>query len=136
MAASAPAPIDSSPSPVTLRCRKCRHPLTTSPDQILPPHEPGAGQSAFEYRKRDDIYGIRPVQAPSCQAYFTESLDWIKGIETGDLEGRIQCPKCEVKLGWWSWSGAPCSCGAWISPCFSLHKNKVDEAAVPVVPTH
>ena len=44
------------------------------------------------------------------------------------------CPnaKCDAKLGAWSWAGLQCSCGTWVAPSFSIHRNKVDEVVVPV----
>jgi hypothetical protein len=41
-------------------------------------------------------------------------------------EGRLFCPKCEAKVGNWSWVGSKCSCGEWIVPSFQLIKSKID----------
>lgn len=76
---------------------------------------------------------------PECSSYFVEPMDWMRqtlhpdgntGGENsyGPLDGKISCPRCDSKLGNYSWAGLQCSCGAWITPAFSLHKSKVDEA--------
>ncbi|TPX71783.1 hypothetical protein SpCBS45565_g00972 [Spizellomyces sp. 'palustris'] len=113
-----------------LRCKKCRTDLVSEKHLVV--HESGAGQAAFGYRKRDMT--LTPT-ASQCASYHIEPVEWIKGVNDGELEGKIVCPnpKCEAKLGAWSWAGAPCSCGAWVAPSFSIHRNKVDESfSVPV----
>ncbi|KNC96191.1 uncharacterized protein SPPG_08345 [Spizellomyces punctatus DAOM BR117] len=108
-----------------LRCKKCRADLLS--DKQLVEHESGAGQAAFGYRKR--AMTLTPTVS-QCASYHIEPVEWIKGVNDGELEGKIVCPnpKCEAKLGAWSWAGAPCSCGAWVAPSFSIHRNKVDES--------
>jgi len=48
-------------------------------------------------------------------------------LDKGELEGRLECPKCSSKVGAYAWQGLQCSCGKWITPAFSLAKSKVDE---------
>ena len=48
-------------------------------------------------------------------------------IDDGELEGKLECPKCFSKVGGYTWQGMRCSCGIWVTPCFSLGKSKVDE---------
>jgi dual specificity phosphatase 12 len=48
-------------------------------------------------------------------------------IDQGELDGRLECPKCHSKVGGYAWQGQQCSCGKWITPSFSLAKSKVDE---------
>ncbi|KAF9951400.1 dual specificity phosphatase 12 [Mortierella alpina] len=116
-----------------LKCKKCRRALVAWDSVIY--HTPGQGQGAFEYRKRDatlhiseavqsDISKIQPHAATVCQSYFIEPVEWIQ--ELHGLEGKIACPKCDSKLGTFNWSGQQCSCGAWVTPAFSMHKGKVD----------
>lgn len=40
--------------------------------------------------------------------------------------GKINCIKCNSKIGQWSWTGLQCSCGAWVVPAFQITKTKVD----------
>lgn len=48
-------------------------------------------------------------------------------IDKGGLDGKLECPKCTSKVGGYAWQGLRCSCGRWITPCFSLAKSRVDE---------
>lgn len=41
-------------------------------------------------------------------------------------EGRLSCPKCTARIGSFSWSGAPCSCGRWVTPAFQFQLSRVD----------
>ncbi|KAL1229072.1 Dual specificity protein phosphatase [Trichinella pseudospiralis] len=52
----------------------------------------------------------------------------VKWMEENILQyqGKINCPKCESKLGSFVWSGSRCGCSAWISPAFMIHRCKVD----------
>ena len=113
-------------------------------------HEPGKGQQAFAYTKRNtDLQSITaeaPIITPTqlnqplnpllaklgtsnknCSSYFIEPMEWIHALQDGQLEGRVDCPNCMAKLGQYNWSGAQCSCGRWITPAFMLHRKQVDE---------
>jgi dual specificity phosphatase 12 len=48
-------------------------------------------------------------------------------IDQGELDGKLECPKCTSKVGAYAWQGMRCSCGKWVTPCFTLGKSKVDE---------
>ncbi|KAI9003104.1 putative dual specificity protein phosphatase, partial [Gaertneriomyces semiglobifer] len=100
-----------------IRCRKCRMVLAHNND--IQDHEPGNGQTAFAYRKRE---GLLQQQQIECANIFIEPLSWIEGKEN-DTSNKIVCPnpKCGAKLGGYNWSGDQCSCGAWIAPAFSIH---------------
>ena len=64
-------------------------------------HNKGKGQAAFTYKKRDPSFS-----SIKCSSYFVEPLDWILGgVQEGELEGKIKCPKCQAKLGNFSWAG-------------------------------
>ncbi|KAJ3047696.1 hypothetical protein HK097_011292 [Rhizophlyctis rosea] len=100
-----------------LKCKKCRRTLATETNII--PHTTGTGQSAFSYHKRstttsaslapslsDSSSSSSPSpDANQCTSYYLEAMEWIPGIEQGEMEGKIGCPKCDSKLGAWSWSG-------------------------------
>lgn len=49
-------------------------------------------------------------------------------LEQGELDGRLECPKCKANVGKYAWQGMRCSCGDWVLPAISLSKGKVDEA--------
>jgi dual specificity phosphatase 12 len=70
------------------------------------------------------------LSSPSCSSYFTEPLSWMSNqLEEGQLGGKLVCPnkKCGAKLGSFDWAGSQCSCGAWVTPGFSILASKVDE---------
>jgi dual specificity phosphatase 12 len=117
-------------------------------------HEPGKGQQAFSYHKRDSSLNIteaasgdqgevntaanvnaslNPLLASlattknNCSSYFIEPMEWINGLDQWSIEGRLDCPRCHTKLGSYCWSGAQCSCGRWVTPAFTLHRKQVDE---------
>ncbi|KAI9271728.1 protein-tyrosine phosphatase-like protein [Phascolomyces articulosus] len=142
-----PNPEAGSQSQLIVRCKKCRYVLVNK-EHILD-HEPGKGQQAFAYTKRNtDIQSSTPSSAVSpdihqqplnpllarlgtsnnnCSSYFIEPMEWIHVLQDSQIEGRIDCPNCMSKLGQYNWSGAQCSCGRWITPAFMLHRKQVDE---------
>ncbi|SAL97463.1 hypothetical protein [Absidia glauca] len=139
---------------VSLRCKKCRRTLVHAEHVIE--HKPGKGQQAFSYLKRSSELNVTDVATQpsteasmagtqvnkalnpllaalasanqSCSSYFIEPMEWMGRLQdSGEIQGRIDCPKCYCKLGAYNWSGEQCSCGRWITPAFMLHRNKVDQ---------
>lgn len=116
--------------------------------------------------------GIRSVASPpilmnpKCSGYFVEpvgvslsvvdpqlittfQMKWMEPfLESGQLAGKIICPKCSAKLGNYDWAGVCCSCNReWVTPVrciysqlfihkfttcqgFCIHRSKVDEVVV------
>ncbi|GBB99491.1 hypothetical protein RclHR1_03540010 [Rhizophagus clarus] len=104
-----------------LKCKKCRRTIVSTKDFVI--HDQGKGQTSFAYKKRNSSFS--PI---TCSSYFIEPMDWIfDRVQEGELEGKIKCPTCQVKLGNFSWAGMQCSCGSWITPSFAIHREKVDE---------
>lgn len=95
----------------TFRCRKCRFILAKTNNVIE--HDVGAGQTAFEWRKRSmmgsaffgDFHKEETVAPDTCSSVFLEPMSWMKGISEGQLDGQILCHKCESKLGSFNWVG-------------------------------
>jgi len=48
-------------------------------------------------------------------------------LEKGNLDGRLECPKCKANVGKYAWQGMRCSCGSWQVPAITLAKAKIDE---------
>ena len=71
--------------------------------------------------------------AGACQNIFLQPLAWMKGIEDDVhvVEGKLCCPRCDVKVGAFNWSGCQCSCGAWVTPAFYVQLGKVDVMQFP-----
>ena len=70
-----------------------------------------------------------PVTSPrDCAHYFLDPLSWMRPeLEQGKLEGRLECPKCQMNVGKYAWQGMQCSCGDWVVPGISLSKGRIDE---------
>ncbi|PIA14308.1 dual specificity phosphatase 12 [Coemansia reversa NRRL 1564] len=116
------------PSRRLVRCKKCRRALATEANILE--HHAGAGQTEFSYKKRDNGGIYTPHAFPqnrACSSLFIEPMEWMDGVGEGLVESKVQCPKCQAKLGSFNWAGAQCSCGRWITPSFQIHRNKVDE---------
>ncbi|XP_028328909.1 dual specificity protein phosphatase 12 [Gouania willdenowi] len=113
-------PAHSSSTEVSYRCRKCRRTLFR--DSSILSHPVGKGATAFSYRKSinfsDDV---------QCTSYFIEPVQWMEQALLGVMDGQLLCPKCNSKVGSFSWCGDQCSCGRWVTPAFQLHRNRVDE---------
>jgi len=119
-----------------IRCRRCGR-LVARGGNLLP-HRPGQGIDAFSWRKRHKMEAVKAAGAGSaggCQNLFTQPIAWMRGVEDGvSTEGKLSCPKCEVKIGAFNWSGCQCGCGAWVTPAFYLQTGKVDVMAPPGEP--
>jgi len=104
-----------------IRCRSCRR-LLALPDAIIE-HTPGIGE-------RSEVSLISKfVSKPGCTLHFLEPHAWMEGIGNSYNEGgKLLCPNsnCKAKLGAFHWSGSSCSCNAWVTPSFAIHKEKVD----------
>jgi len=106
--------------PSTYRCKKCRKVLFDEENVIE--HELG---KADAFSRNSNFSRPTNPSRESCTSVFSEPMEWIQGLES--LDGSITCPKCESKVGNFSWIGSQCSCGAWVSPAFVFHKSKIDQ---------
>jgi dual specificity phosphatase 12 len=104
-------------------CKSCRTPLFGEDDLEDPPH----GQSLHNFRKKMHKVGYHGNSSSgSCQNHFVgRPLPWMNGCP--GVEGKMHCPKCRTKVGHYSWTGAQCSCGTWITPAIMIPSSKVDE---------
>lgn len=120
-------------SSVVLCCSTCRRALVTLADVI--DHKPDCN-SRFRSIGIEVRSNLGSKLHPKCNVYHIPPQNWIEeAFETNEgstqMEGKIYClgtekKKCKAVLGKWSWSGMPCSCGEWKSPCFMLHCKSVD----------
>ncbi|XP_005179550.2 dual specificity protein phosphatase MPK-4 [Musca domestica] len=57
---------------------------------------------------------------------FVEPIAWMKNIGS-NTQGRLNCPKCDQKLGNYSWvNGCQCPCGEEVTPAFYMIPSKVE----------
>jgi hypothetical protein len=93
-----------------------------------PPEETYTHKSSYAKvasTPRAQVDSLLPAQ---CAHFFLEPQDWMQAtVDQGELDGKLECPKCSSKVGGYAWQGMRCSCGKWVTPCFSLGKSKVDE---------
>jgi len=70
---------------------------------------------------------ILNIEDNNCHCFFIQKKEWIDYSSSN--KGKITCPKktCCAKLGFYSWSGAQCSCGKYVSPAFQVFKANVDQ---------
>lgn len=123
------------PEPTVYRCKKCRR-IVASASNILPhaPHEKQIWRHISVKNPKDvencDKLVLKreePTRVELCdKIYFVEPLAWMPDI-THTVEGKLNCPKCNTKLGSYSWiSGSQCPCGSKIAPAFYLVPSKLD----------
>ncbi|XP_044595438.1 dual specificity protein phosphatase MPK-4-like isoform X2 [Cotesia glomerata] len=130
------------PEPTVYRCKRCRR-VVASVSNLLP-HFPNERQ-VWRYISNKTYDGLSPKQiqklakiekdkkdgtsnsTEACtKTHFIEPLAWMRDI-IHNVEGKLNCPKCETKLGSFSWvSGCQCPCGAKVAPAFYLVPSKVD----------
>lgn len=110
------------PNPELTRyaCKRCRTALFGEEDLEDPPH----GQSLHRFQKK--MHKVGYGSAGSCQNHFiAQPLPWMDGC--AGVEGKLHCPKCNTKVGHYSWTGAQCSCGTWVTPAIMVPLSKMDE---------
>lgn len=108
------------PEKTRYACKRCRSTLFGVEDLEDPPH----AQSQHDFRKKTHktVYG----NTGTCQNHFiAQPLPWMNGCSR--MEGKLHCYKCNTKVGHYSWTGAQCSCGTWVTPAIMVPMSKVDE---------
>lgn len=103
------------------RCKRCRALVGTTMNSV--PHDRGEGDRAFSYRKRK---GKKGEGLDVCHSLFVEPLRWMEALEGGDVQGKLSCKGCGIRLGNFNWAGLQCNCGRWVTPAFQLQLSQVD----------
>ncbi|KAG4305334.1 hypothetical protein PORY_001504 [Pneumocystis oryctolagi] len=99
---------------INFRCKKCRFLLANS-DYIID-HSP----------LNDETHKIS-IYSSHCTHLFLEPLIWMKKeLDNGNIEGKLNCPKCNSRIGKYAWQGMTCSCKKWVIPALSIQKGKID----------
>jgi dual specificity phosphatase 12 len=111
---------------VVYSCSMCRRPLFTMDD--LMPHQ--ISQHDIAYHKRDKGNAVSADRVVCSSHYLQEPLQWMGNVD--ENEGKITCPKCTARVGFWKWDGQQCSCGTWVTPAIQVAKNRVDERIMPI----
>ncbi|EGX54345.1 tyrosine protein phosphatase yvh1 [Orbilia oligospora] len=112
-------------SDMQLKCRKCRRTLALSSSFV----DHYAASPPVASSSRDRILNAVGINKNNCQHHFLDPIVWMRPeLEKGEMEGKLECPKCSSKIGSYAWHGMKCSCGIWVTPAISLAKGKVDES--------
>ncbi|KAK2993557.1 hypothetical protein RJ640_021933 [Escallonia rubra] len=121
--------LETGPKPeVIYRCKKCRRMLASQENVV--PHQHGGGWRGASKPVRRSV--ILDEERPQCSgsSIFVEPLKWMESLE--DVQGYLNCVGCNARLGFFSWYGLLCDCGAWVGDAadpgaFKLHKKRIDE---------
>ncbi|KAJ0080885.1 hypothetical protein Patl1_10525 [Pistacia atlantica] len=113
---------------IVYRCKKCRRIVAL--EENIVPHERGKGEQCFKWKKRSNDPGKIEKEVAECSSIFVESMKWMQSLQEGSVEDKLQCMGCKARLGSFNWAGMQCSCGAWVTPAFQLHKSRLDKCEV------
>ncbi|XP_052785497.1 dual specificity protein phosphatase 12-like isoform X2 [Mya arenaria] len=112
------------------KCMKCRQILFKTSSIVQ--HSKGEGEAAFDWRSKMPA-NLRPADCVNqssgsevCEkSLFIEPVRWM-AESIKQMEGKLNCPKCNLKLGSFIWYGEKCPCGTWVAPAFHIQSSKVD----------
>ena len=133
--AGAAAP-DAAASELIYSCRRCRAPLFRP--SLLVEHDVGAHQFSYHRVQKDarEIAGggggasSAGEAHPTCTSFFlSEVVKWM-ATASADIEGKLLCPGCSVRVGTIAWAGSQCSCGTWVTPAIQIKKGVCDARLV------
>lgn len=114
-----------------LRCKRCRHTLATN-DDVEPHEQPGPDLKQAKFIKTAGwkrwVVSTEEALSDCSHWFMPEPAAWMAPeLESQELEGKFLCPKCEAKVGGYSWQGLRCLCGRWMVPAIHLSTAKVDK---------
>jgi len=105
------------------RCRRCRKELFYDTHVLY--HARGSGGTTGE--NSDHIVNL----TNRCTfEYFITPMKW---MQVDDFQGKINCPKCNDKIGHFNWGGNRCSgdgnerCSTHVTPWFHIQRTRVDK---------
>ncbi|XP_055845336.1 dual specificity protein phosphatase MPK-4 [Episyrphus balteatus] len=102
-------------------------PATTTATQETPVAPTRLIDQIAEQIRRVSVFDRTNDPDAKCKSIlFLEPIAWMKNI-SNNTQGRLNCPKCEQKLGNFSWiNGCQCPCGEEVSPAFYLIASRVE----------
>lgn len=110
-------------------CRKCGIRLF-SESEILhegtsdaPSDAIGVSEAKASWKSQAEHYQFG-VGGKCSSVFVAEAPEWTSNVSGN--EGRISCPNCSARVGAFAWSGAPCSCGKWVTPAFQFQLSRID----------
>jgi dual specificity phosphatase 12 len=111
----------SNETPTQLLCKSCRKNVVVGTE--IKQHAPGKGQDAFGFRKRSAMFDRiqQTDERDPCHHWFVDNFETIS-----ETQGKLLCPHCSAKLGYFHLAGRQCSCGSWVGPAYAISKSNVD----------
>jgi dual specificity phosphatase 12 len=67
----------------------------------------------------------REICGEKCSVVAIERLSWMN-LPSSSADGKLNCPKCNNKVGHWSWPGIKCPGNLWLAPAFLIQRSKID----------
>lgn len=117
-------------TPYNLRCKRCRNVLARNGD--IEHHDKPDSESRQAHFVRTVPNRRRIISSVegsnTCSHYFlSEPVVWMEEeLSKQEMDGKLACPKCDAKVGGYSWKGSRCSCGKWMIPALHLQSAKID----------
>ena len=106
----------------TFACRMCRTVLLDE-NHLAEYH----AQDQHSYKK---MHKHQSANGGSrCQSLFCNEsvLEWLAPLgDQYNVQGKLSCPKCSIKVGHWNWAGVQCSSGTWVVPAIQIPLGKID----------
>jgi dual specificity phosphatase 12 len=111
------------------KCKKCRYYLFNATNRIkhlksYEKYDTNDWYSKLDYFKKLNS-GNNLNNSVCTKEIFIEPVSWLVD-KISDIEGKINCPKCDSKIGSFNWYGQKCSCHTWVVPAFHIYEQKVD----------
>jgi len=108
---------------IALKCKKCRYVLASYGDIIN--HKYGEDPNWKEGKWVTHALNEERCRNSCTKAFFVVPMNWM--VLGGELKGKLQCPKCDSKVGAFDWvQNVKCPCNASFLPSFYLIASKVD----------
>lgn len=106
-----------------ITCKICKRILALD-DIHVEYHEP-----LNQPLKKKNISKEKKQIDSKCSHYFLKApLLWMQDeLKNLKIQGKFSCPKCNRKIGGYSWKGFQCSCGKWCVPSIHLSCSKVEK---------
>lgn len=82
--------------------------------------------NSIEHIKGLSLYGKNWCEDGDCEFVYLEPISWMGDITKASC-GDLNCPKCGIILGSWTWSSSRCSCSTMVSPSFKVSLDCVNK---------
>ncbi|KYQ89994.1 TatD-related deoxyribonuclease [Tieghemostelium lacteum] len=105
-------------------CKKCRTKLFIAGDLVE--HEEQSKVLDHNFVKQGGVGTNEQKKSVGCKSLFLPLREWMNIQEIYKDNQKIECPKCQTKLGSFSHGGEQCSCGMKLLESCRINKSRVD----------